>query len=647
MTKDNKLTKEEILSFYLDNEILISPDILDSLEIIPLPLKTKFIVLNKDIIDIINKKNQLVVEDFEKAIVQKEKHNNIKVYNKFVEYLKQSSQSTQVTRSSFDNTLSKEIKKEIIPKSEFNFIENIKNTNKDYETEILPHNANNNNNLSDTITNQINLSQVSSQTNIVLDKDSEEALKIRFLKHNKIKIVSNYITKTRKWSVHDFVNLYNVRFKELEKILRSRQELQSLTSIARISAKKDRENIALIGVVYDKGVTKAGNIMLTLEDPTGMIKVVVTKAKEDLFKLADEIQLDETIGVTGMFDQIIFANSLLLPDIPLTKELKKSPEEGYFVVISDTQLGTKLFLEKEFNKFISWINGEIGSEIQREVASKIKYIFIGGDLVDGIGVYPNQEYDLNILDIKEQYHALALLLKKIPEYIPIIICPGNHDVGRISEPQPALTKEYAELLLSMPNIISLSNPSIVNIYADTEGGFDGFDVMFYHGYSFVYYSEHIPSIRKAGGQKRPDLIMKYLLQRRHLAPSHTSTLYIPDPKQDPLVIDKVPDFLITGHIHRASVSNYKNVTCFNASCWVSQSDEQERRGLEAQPGRAFVVNMRTREVKMINFLSKEDQEKDAKEANDANNDAGTQGASKAVTVATNTNTESTGVVKNG
>ncbi len=611
------MNKEDIIQFYLDNEILLSPDVLDLLDN-PLPIQSKFIVLTKDIIQSNCNNKQLLVEDFEKAIVLKEKYKNFKLYNKFIEYLNQS-------KSEFKSLeIKSDLKQEYTSEQVNNFnnvdkvsIINDALINKTILSSNSPSKINSDNNFIDTLMNNQSkesniIAKIDSTTNIV-DPDSEEALKNRFLKYNKIKIISNYISKTRKWSVQDFVSLYNARFKELEKILRSRQELQNLTSISRISAKKDRENVALIGVVYDKAVTKAGNIMLTLEDPTGMIKVVVNKNKEDIFRLAEEIQLDETIGVTGMCDQIIFVNNLLLPDIPLTKELKKSPEEGYFVVIADTQMGSKLFLEKEFNKFLAWINGEIGSDIQREVASKVKYVFIGGDLVDGIGVYPNQEFDLTILDIKEQYVALANLLKKIPEYIPIILCPGNHDVGRISEPQPAITKEYADLLISMPNVISVSNPSIINIYAQPENGFDGFDVMFYHGYSFVYYSEHIPSIRKAGGQKRPDLIMKYLLQRRHLAPTHTSTMYIPDPKQDPLVIDKIPDFLITGHIHRASVSNYKNVTCFNASCWVSQSDEQERRGLEAQPGRAFIVNMRTREVKMINFLSKEDQEKDAAE----------------------------------
>ena len=558
---------QEIINFYLENDILISPDVVDELANMPLPLKTKFIVLNKDTLNIFNRNKQIVIDDFEKALVLKEKHKNTRLYDKFIEYLKTSDEKEVVDRKTFlDKLLS--------------------------ESSVAT-------------VDEINKDGTSSEMQIQTMQFKEQ-----FLEKNRIKIVSSYNVKARKWVVHDFVNLYISRFRELEKILRARQELQNLTSILKITQKKERENIALIGVVYEKGLTKTGNIMLTIEDPTGMIKAIVNKNKEELFRLAEEIQVDEVIGVNGMFDQIIFVNNLFIPDIPLTKELKKSPEEGYFVVISDTEPGSKLFLEKEFNKFLSWMNKEIGNDKQREVASKVKYLFIVGDLVAGVGIYPNQEFDLNIIEQSDQYKALAEMLKKIPSNIPIFICPGNHDVGRISEPQPPLAEEYTKSLLDLPNVISLSNPSTVNIYAHPEYGFSGFDVMLYHGLSFVYYSEHIPLIRRAGGQKRPDLIMKYLLQRRHLAPSHTSTLYIPDTKRDPLVIDKVPDFLLSGHVHRAMVSNYKNVTCINASCWTSQSDEQERRGLEAQPARAFIVDMKTREVKIMNFLSREDQEKE-------------------------------------
>jgi DNA polymerase II small subunit len=562
------MNEQEIIDFYIDNDILISPELLLDLKNLQIPINTKYTVINKDVLNILSKKIDVDVVDLEKALVLKQKHHDSKLYEKFIEYLKEDLSQQKTNNTTTSNNI-----KDIGQKN----VENI--------------------------TTSLNKIQTR-------DIDSTFGFDEDFLKRNKIKIVSNYTSKTKKWSVNDFVGLYNSRYKELEKILRSRTELQGLTSISRISAKKERENVALIGFVYEKGLTKAGNIMLTIEDPTGFIKVVVTKVKEELFKLAEEIQLDEIIGVTGMCDQIVFANNLFIPDIPLTKELKKSPEEGYFVLISDPQVGNKRFLEKEFNKFLAWINGEIGNDKQREIASKVKYVFIAGDLVEGVGIYPDQEYDLAIIDIRKQYEAVAELLKKIPTHLPIIFCLGNHDVGRMSEPQPPLTGEYAQPLLDLPNVISLSNPSTVNIYAQPDKGFEGLDVMLYHGGSFFYYINNVLSIRRNGAYKRSDLVMKYLLQRRHLAPSHTSTLYIPDSKKDPLLIDKVPDFLFSGHIHRSTVNNYRNVTCINASCWTAKSPEQERRGLEPQPARAFIIDMQTREVKIMNFLSKEDQEKE-------------------------------------
>ena len=45
--------------------------------------------------------------------------------------------------------------------------------------------------------------------------------------------------------------------------------------------------------------------------------------------------------------------------------------------------------------------------------SNIKYLFIVGDIVSGVGVHPNQLKDLKIEDIEEQYQNIAELLGKI------------------------------------------------------------------------------------------------------------------------------------------------------------------------------------------------------------------------------------------
>ncbi len=597
-----KMDKQQIIRFYLENKILLSPELLEYLDK-PFPLNTNFSVLNKDALLITENKIPINIADYERAVVLKEKNHNKRLYEKFQEYIINNIRKVQTDIKKSD-TKEDERLKETAREIEDTRAEKNALTDVDRKYDVgAEEKTSAEETPSDKIKNaSVEKNDRQKENAETVSESKLDAYKENLIRTNRIRIISDYREKSKKRSVQDFVGFFNSRFKELEKILRSRQELQNLTSISRINSKKEKDNVALIGIVYDKQTTKNNNIMLTLEDQTGTVKVVVTQAKEELFALAQEIQLDETIGVTGMYDGLIFANNILLPDIPLTKELKKSPEEGYFAVITDLQVGNKLFLEEEFKKFLQWLNGEAGSETQKEIASKVKYLFIVGDMAEGVGIYPDQEYDLSIIDVRDQYRKLAEYLKDVK--IPIFICPGNHDVGRLSEPQPGFRDEYSKPLWMLPNAICLSNPSLVNIFSSDS--FEGFDVLLYHGGSFFYYFNNIPTIRQKGGATRSDLVMKYLLQRRHLAPSHTSTVYIPDAQRDPLVIDRVPDFFFSGHVHRATVNNYRNVTCINASCWVAKTDEQERRGLDPQPGRAFIINMQTREVKIMNFLSKDE-----------------------------------------
>ena len=420
----------------------------------------------------------------------------------------------------------------------------------------------------------------------------------------KVKVLFSYNQKPGKITVNDFVSYFNKRFELLSSFLRQRQELQRVTSINRLKNMKHRETIAIIGLVFDKRITKNNNIILTLEDPSGKINIIISNKKKEIFELAKEIVLDELIGVEGVVaGSFVFPNQIFIPEIPFLKELKKGPEEECVAIVGDPHFGSKAFLKKEFNDFIEWINQRKGSEEQREIASKVKHLIIIGDLVEGVGIYPGQEKNLEIKDIKEQYDLFTEYLKKIPKNINIIICPGNHDIGRLSEPQPPLLHKYTESLQSLPNVLLLSNPAYINIGATKD--FPGFDFLLYHGYSLIYYADNVENIRARGGQKRPDLIMKFLLQRRHLAPTHTSNLYVPNPDSDPLIINKSPDFFITGHIHRLSVSNYKNITLLNCSCWTGLTEDMEKRGLEPQPAKVPIINLKTREVKIINFLKEE------------------------------------------
>jgi DNA polymerase II small subunit len=438
----------------------------------------------------------------------------------------------------------------------------------------------------------------SSFNDSVVDTTSEKNIKIP--SPSSLKLLDDYHLISQKREVAHFVSYFSARHSQLSSLLRQRKELSNILSIGLLKNKKDRDTIAIIGLIRLKEKTKNNHLILTLEDPTGEIKVLVNKANSELFAIAQELVQDEVIGVIGTTgDNILFSNQIIQPDIPLDREYKKYHKDEYVLFLSDTHVGSNYYLANEFRKFLSWIRGETGTEKQKDIASKVKYIFIAGDIVDGVGIYPNQEKELDILDIYDQYKEAASLISQIPPHIQIIICPGNHDALRLSEPQPKLSEKYAKPFYELPNVTLVSNPAFVNICSDSE--FSGFDILIYHGYSFDYYISNVDSIRQGGGYDRADLIMKFLLKRRHLAPTYSSTLFIPEIGRDHLIIDKIPDFFITGHIHKTAVSIYRNTTLICGSCWQAKTSFQEKMGHHPEPARVPVVNLRTRKVTVLNF----------------------------------------------
>ncbi len=428
----------------------------------------------------------------------------------------------------------------------------------------------------------------------------EQPIQTQAPKEQKINVVHSYREEPKKRDIQDFVDYFNNRYKAIEKILKQHQELNSTISISKVLTKKDRETIPIIGIVSDKQITKNGNILLILEDPTGQIKVLVNKNKPRLLNEAKDIVLDEVIGVIGVnVGSFVFAGSIIWPDVPANKELKKMQEEKYALFLSDLHVGSSKFLPEDFEKFLKWINGDMGNEQQKHIAKNVEYIFIAGDLVDGCGIYPDQDKELLTKDIYQQYRECAELLKQIPQHIPLVICPGNHDALRLSEPQPALSKDFAKPMYELNNAVMVSNPSLVNVHASSN--FSGFDVMMYHGYSFDYFIAEVDSLRGQGGYDRADLIMKFLLKRRHVAPTHLSTQYIPDRNRDPLVMEKVPDFFLSGHIHKTATASYRNTTLICGSCWQGKTKFQEKVGHNPEPSRVPIVNLKTRDIKILKF----------------------------------------------
>lgn len=416
-----------------------------------------------------------------------------------------------------------------------------------------------------------------------------------------VKIISAGNSFSKKFEVKDFVNYFKNRFVEMRGILQERPELTNLVSINKISG--DKQGISIIGSVLDKKVTKNNNILLDVEDVTGRIKVIVGSNKKEAFEKAENLCLDSVLGFKGSGNrEVFFANEIFFPDVALF-EKKFSPEEEYALFISDIHVGSKLFLEKDFLNFIDYLNGKF---LDSPESKKIKYLFVVGDLVAGVGVYPNQEKDLLIKDIEGQYAWFAELIGKIRSDIKIIIIPGNHDCVRLAEPQPILDEKYAWPIYNLKNVILAPNPSMINIGA--KKNFPGFDVLAYHGFSFFYYASTIPKLIVQDSANSPDKIMTYLLQQRHLAPTHSSVQHIPMEK-DPLIIRSVPDIFASGHTHAGTISTYNNVLIISSSCWEDLTPIQEKFGSKPNFCKVPMFNLKTRAIKMLDFEDSEHKEK--------------------------------------
>lgn len=413
---------------------------------------------------------------------------------------------------------------------------------------------------------------------------------------NNLRVLSSVVNLTKKLKASDFTKYFKTRYSELRNILQERKELETAISINKISGQ--RQNLSIIGIVFEKRITKNKNILIQVEDITGRIAVLVNQNKPEIYDVAKEILLDDVIGIRGVGSrEIVFANEIFYPDASLSEKIKINRDE-IVAFISDIHFGSTNFLEENFLKFIDWINGKSKDENQRKEALKIKYLLINGDSVDGVGVYPGQEELLTIKDIRKQYEGLAELLGKIRKDVKIIICPGQHDAVRVAEPQPFIRKDFAVALYELDNIVFVSNPAMVEI---ANGSSRGVKILMYHGASMHYFVSEIDSLRYNKAHDTPSLIVKQMLKRRHLSPTHSATTYIPTENQDHLIIREIPDIITTADLHRPEVDSYNNILIVCSSCWQSITPFEEKVGNNPDPCKVPILNLKTRQVKILDF----------------------------------------------
>ena len=368
-----------------------------------------------------------------------------------------------------------------------------------------------------------------------------------------------------------------------------------------------RQIFSIIGIVTTKQVTKNKNIILEVEDLTGIAKLLISRNKEEIFEKSKEILLDDIIGFkcSGTKD-FLFVDDLFYPDCFLEDKTEIN-EDIYALFISDLHVGSVNFLEKNFKKFIKWLNGEEGG---KDSLGKIKYLFVVGDSIDGVGIYPGQEKDLLIKDIKKQYEVLAEFYKKIPKHITIIQCAGQHDAVRVAEPQPPIGEDFGGPLHKIDNLYLVSNPSLIEIGG--ENGNDekrGLRVLMYHGASMHGVINEIEELRLGKAHSTPAKVVKHLLLRRHLAPSHSVTTYIPNAIEDSMMIKEVPDVVTTADLHRTDIDDYNGIKIICNSCWQSITAFEEKVGNQPDPCKVPILNLKTKEVRILDFSEEVEESK--------------------------------------
>ena len=408
-----------------------------------------------------------------------------------------------------------------------------------------------------------------------------------------VKVASSSPTFGKALVVKDFVTHFRNRFNSFRNVLDVHPKLKNLISINKLGANKGQ--VSIIGLVFDKRISKNKNIILDVEDLTGRTKLLINNSKPELYERAQDICLDSVIGFncTGS-NNFFFVNDFVFPEAILDMR-KKSPLDESVLFIGDLHFGSKKFLKEEFLNFIEYLNGNLNEDPEID---KIKYLFIVGDIVTGVGNYPNQEKDLEIGNLEQQFEEIAKLLGKIRKDIKIIICPGNHDGVRLMEPQPLFSEKYAWPLHDLENVVLVENPSNINIGSFED--FEGFNVLMYHGFSYFYYARNIPSLISGNAIDSPEKIMQYLLMNRHLAPTHSSVQSYPCEK-DAHMIRQIPDIFVSGHTHKSGVSYFNNILLVSVSTWEEMTPYQEKFGNTPDHCKVPMINLKTRAVKILDF----------------------------------------------
>lgn len=385
----------------------------------------------------------------------------------------------------------------------------------------------------------------------------------------------------------EFQNYFKSRYMKLKRILEERGE--RYIRIADLMKAPRNSEAFLIVMLLDKKDYQ-NSIILMVEDDSGQTRLIISKKDTELLKKAEKVLPDQVFGVrVTKINNTFLVKDLFLPDVPLKhKTIEKYLRDVYVVLLSDLHIGSKKFRKDYFESFLDWINRSRDSEVK-----KIKYIVIAGDLVDGVGVFPRQEDELEYNSINQQIEEAGKILSEIPREMKILISAGNHEPVSKAIPQPPLPLEYRKILDKNGEYIFIGNPCYVKLEDRL--------LLVYHGQSLDDMIQYLPNISYTTLSRDIGVLLEMILKYRHLTPIYgENTSILPTP-EDLLVIDEIPDIIHTGHVHVAYAGGYREVLLVNSGTWQDQTSFQREIGLEPTVGTAILINLKTLTVRLKKF----------------------------------------------
>jgi DNA polymerase II small subunit len=382
-----------------------------------------------------------------------------------------------------------------------------------------------------------------------------------------------------------FERLFQDRYQRLISIVGERLDAKGIETVSATKNLPPGKKVKVAGLLADRS-SRHGVVELKVDDPSGTLRVVCRDGSAERAALEAPLDSMVVLDISRSKSGQLFTDAVVLPDVPSGRRAVSASHRAYAILLSDLHVGSRMFLVDDFHRFLRWLNGALGDD---DIVSRVKYLVIAGDIVDGVGVYPGQEFQLAERDPKKQYEMAAELLGQVPGHIQIVLSPGNHDAVRQALPQPAVSVDMAESLYAMDNVRWVGDPAYVKLH--------GVTFLMYHGKSLDDVIATTPNL----AYDRPTDAMKLLLRARHLAPTYGKRTALSPELRDYLVVDTIPDVFHAGHVHTYGELAYRGTLLINSGTWQAQTNFQSNMGLEPTPSIIPILELSSLGVIRRNF----------------------------------------------